>query len=134
MNSREDVLKAIAAMVGDSPKPPALIADALRDAAAFYARENPFKKGDLVTPRAGTDMTGVGDAHIVVAVDKDPVFHFVGQPSTNQFGQALDLRVLHWWQGKFTTHWVESALFEPWVDPAEKAGDTQPETAAAEAA
>ena len=119
--SPEQMLKALmAAGAGDdAPRAPALIDVALRDEAAFYARENPFAVGDLVTPRKGTTTRGAGEAHIVLDVLLGAEYLFDGQPGSNAYGQRLDMRVLHWSGGRYVAHWIESAEFEPWTPASE---------------
>ena len=76
-------------------------------------------QSDIVTPRKGTSIMDPGEAHIVITVrDLDAHdFAFDGQPCSANYGKRLDLRVLRWSDGRFVPFWVESAEFEPWVDP-----------------
>ena len=112
-------LKEMAGKAQAATSKPALMEVALRDQAAFFARENPFAVGDIVTPRKGTSIMDPGEAHIVITVrDLDAHdFAFDGQPCSANYGKRLDLRVLRWSDGRFVPFWVESAEFEPWVDP-----------------
>lgn len=133
--SMEAMMREIARMSGNEapePRPPALIVEALRDQAQFYARENPFKVGDIVTPRKGTTYRGDGEAHIVIEVNELADYDFtVKDASSTAYGRKPDIRVLSWMKGHWPSHWVESACFEPWV---EKAAEAETDSAASEAA
>ncbi len=124
MTGMEDFFRMMASKAAEAesaPRRPALIVEALRDAAAPYlAGAHSFKEGDLVTPRAGTDVNGAGEPHIVIGVREGADFEFVGEPSSNCFGIRPDLRVLFWNHGTYFPHWVEGAKFETWVEKAEE--------------
>lgn len=122
--SIEDMVREWAKEHAPKAKPPTFLVEALRDQAQFYTRENPFKVGDLVTPRKGTCYVGAGEVHLVIAVNEYAEYDFGNvDPVSNRYGRKLDIRVLSWVQGQWPAHWVESAGFEPWVEPAAKAED-----------
>lgn len=122
--SIEDMVREWAREQAPKPKPPTLLVEALRDQAQFYTHENPFKVGDVVTPRKGVLVTGSGDPNIVIAVreNPDPVFA-AGEPGSSRYGLKFDIRVVRWEEGQFPTFWTESSFFEPWIEPAAKAED-----------
>lgn len=96
------------------PLPEAVLMD-LKEAAARYVEPCRFKVGDVVTAIKGGDTKGQGEPHVVIDTLENPQPIFVGQPGSNAFGQRFDMRVIHRFDDKITTHWVESAGFEPWV-------------------
>lgn len=109
---------------GDSrqnSRPPALAAEMLVEHAQRYAefmKGCPFKAGELVTPRKDGDVRGAGDPHIVLEVRSTPEPHFTDDPSSNDSGKRMDMRVSSFVGSKIIPHWVESLQFEPYSAPA----------------
>ncbi|POR42533.1 hypothetical protein [Methylobacterium sp. V23] len=103
----------------------------LRAASERFSGHNPFKAGDLVTPRADSPIKQAGRPHIVLEVDPAPVANRVptlhGDANRSDFGARRDMRVASTCDcdhGEIATHWVESWMFEAFVEVA-------PESAAA---
>jgi hypothetical protein len=104
----------------------------------------PFKPGDLMTPREGTLLKGRGEPWIVLEVAEKPIYAFFADHpkavDNHSFGARLDLRVAHVFDnGDLRMWWVESTSFEPWTpemarraEPTE-AQASQPQTTAAAA-
>jgi hypothetical protein len=96
---------------------------ALRAAADRFNGPNPFKPGDLVTPRADSPLKGVGRPHIVLEIDPAPVSNrvpaFHGDANQSDFGARRDIRVASVCDcdhGEIATHWAESWHFEVYVE------------------
>jgi hypothetical protein len=64
----------------------------LRAAQERYAAPNPFRPGDVVTPRALTSMKGIGEPHVVLEVGEPR-----GQPAqdstSSAFGARFDIAI-----------------------------------------
>ncbi|MCW6507082.1 hypothetical protein [Lichenifustis flavocetrariae] len=102
------------------PLPEAVVME-LREAAKRYARVNPFKVGDLVTPTTGANIKGQGDPHVVIGL-RQPTYAFDGNPGSHTYGLRIDMRVLQIIDGLTVPFWVESAMFDAWNDPDAPAG------------
>jgi hypothetical protein len=94
----------------------------LRAAQERYAAPNPFRPGDVVTPRALTSMKGIGEPHVVLEVGEPR-----GQPAqdstSSAFGARYDVRVVCFVGGHVCAFWLESWTLEPYVaPPAETSG------------
>ena len=98
--------------------PEALIAE-LREVAKNYATPNPYKVGDLVTPRKSARMKGTGEPHIVVEAFKLPPY-FSAPPNTRanspMTGDTVDIRVIRIVDGNAIPMWGCSFEFETWVE------------------
>lgn len=101
------------------PKPlPEATCATLREVAARYARTNPFKAGDLVTPCAAGDMKNAGEPHIVLEVRDRPEPNFaIGSPTNNAYGQRCDVRVAGAYSAGVASFWAESWQFETYREP-----------------
>lgn len=102
--------------------PPDVLCVTLREIAARYAQPCPFKAGDLVTPRSGSDNRGKGAPHVVLEVLDRPVPDFSctdpGESTNNSYGARRDMRVVcETRPGSISAFWVESYQFEPYADP-----------------
>lgn len=101
-----------------SPLPEAIIME-LRARLEVVNSPNPFKVGDLVTPRANGYLTDAGQPCIVVAVDNDakPVF------SAERFGAAsngaiCNLRVSRCDDDEdIVEYWHNHAEYVPYTGP-----------------
>jgi hypothetical protein len=133
----DDPLEALASMLGKkqntrtppSTKPPLreAVISTLKDLASAYGN-NPFKVGDLVTPRQGLNLRDAGCLHVVIYVDPDPRHHFTigGAPAESThsigYGRYLDVRVLSFCHGggewAYVPFWMESWQLQPY-DPDE---------------
>lgn len=78
-----------------SPLPEARIEE-LRAVKALYDAPNPFKVGDLITPRKNGGLRGHGIPHIVVEVleGDEVVRRWDGNPAGGDYGRKADIRVL----------------------------------------
>jgi len=97
----------------------------LKAVAERYTAPNPFKPGDLVTPRADSPLKNVGRPYVVLElaetinthlpmVDPHHVDHI-------RFGAKLDIRVASVCDcphGEVTAYWEEGWMFEPYAPPA----------------
>lgn len=98
----------------DQPRPlTEAIIHELRVIFARYQRACPFDPGQLVTPRRGSTVTGVGDPHIVVEVF-DPPIRSQSTAGSNADGRRFDMRVVCYHPDFYAAHMVESWEFEPW--------------------
>lgn len=92
----------------------------LREMQRLYARENPFKVGDLITPKDGQHYSGAGYPHLVVEVFDPPQQRpFGGDISgTSAEGAWLDLRVatVNPRTNNRVMYVVESWGFESWSE------------------
>lgn len=100
------------------PLPEAQIAT-LREISARYVAGCPFAVGDVVTPRAGTNLRNAGEPHIVVELADHPhrtFDHERGASGSNGYGKRLDMRIAAFADDNetLTMHWVESWAFEPY--------------------
>ncbi|WP_336801697.1 hypothetical protein [Kaistia sp. MMO-174] len=105
--------------------------ETLRELFARYQTEKPFKVGQLVTPRAGFNLHGVGEPCVVLemvgfdeALTSDEEF---GSPG---FGARLDLRIATLANGSHGEHaimayWNESWQFEPYTGPGASVAEGQ---------
>lgn len=120
----------------NAPLPEAVIME-LEQIAERYARGNPFKVGDIVTPRKGYGTKGEGEPMVVLQVLDEPVQNMTDRsfadstPSVvgfSVFGKRLDMRVAGWSNGSYSPFWSESWEYEFYdeaVHNAPKAGDTK---------
>jgi hypothetical protein len=100
-------------------EPPALHPDAviarLKEACASYVTGCKFSVGDLVTPRAGMNLRGEGEPHIVLEVFSTPVRILdANDPSDscgNTFGSRLDIRTANMVGDTLVPHMGESWHF-----------------------
>ena len=89
---------------------------ALRDQAARMQLPCPYKAGDLITVRAGTDVKGAGKPHIVVEVLAEPVTDTKAEAGSNQFLRTYSMRVCHFHGDSLTVHAVDHSCFETWTE------------------
>jgi hypothetical protein len=122
-----DVLKAVLGQAMNTPgglksenkKPQSLEAEIaeLEEVAAAHLAANPFKVGDLVTPRPNSSINSNGAPHIVLEVLETPIRTFTkgdGDHASSGYGQLLDVRVLHMADdGNITAHWLEHGSLIP---------------------
>lgn len=90
----------------------------LREWQAGY--DQAWKVGDIVTPRKGSKMKGVGQPHIVVEVKARAMGLPTadGEPSSPNFGALLDTRIMGFTpHGNVMCWWMESWELERY-DPA----------------
>lgn len=101
-----------------SPALPEAIVETLKEAAARYVAGCPFKVGDLVTARAGYNMSGAGEPGIVIEVPDSPIRNFdvPAEPSDTgnaAFGRRLDMRIAcAGRRGELVGFWVEAWAYE----------------------
>lgn len=102
----------------------------LRAQARLFEEANPFKVGDLVTPRADGDIIGAGDPAIIVEVLVEPIelrdpTAPVRETTTQAWGRRLDVRfsVNHF--GTVASFLAESQGLERWTPEHEKAWRTR---------
>jgi len=124
LNPLEALMAAAAeqaeATVKPLPLPAAQIME-LREYAAPYGQCS-FKVGDVVTPRPLAPIRGVGQPHLVIEVACEPIRNTDGDVNSQLFGARLDMRVVGYHPTTkahaIGAHWVESWMFEPFVEKA----------------
>ncbi|MEZ2410500.1 hypothetical protein AB6806_27265 [Bosea sp. RCC_152_1] len=97
---------------------PAMAAEVLVEFQKTYAdflTGCPFKPGDLITPRRGTNMKGAGKPHVVLEVRDRPDPHFAEGAGSTQFGRRNDIRVASFYGDTMARHWVESVDFDAYT-------------------
>lgn len=109
----------------DSPRRPRISHEGqiarMRDMADRYTRENPFKVGDLVTPRKDGYTKGAGKPHLVIETRKtdfgyDPRIGKIGTP---EHGNTPDMRVLSLYEDRAClAFWFCSSEFNSYVGEA----------------
>lgn len=95
----------------------------LRDAAPRFARNNPFKVGDFVTPVGDCNLKGAGEPHLVVAVMDTSGDFCEGtsvEPGLPYYGVKPDLRVASIMQGCLLAFWERSENFVAYEGDASK--------------
>lgn len=93
--------------------------ETLRAAAPRFARLNPFKVGDLVTPAQGTTQRWHDTPHLVIETRDGGFDPRAGEPGSDAFALVPDLRVLVMTDRKtVAAFWVRSEDFESYVAPA----------------
>lgn len=118
MSLMEALARASRDMDDDSP---AILPEAaimrLKEAADRYIAGNPFKVGDIVTPRPGMNVAGAGKPHVVIAVRADPQPVWDGEPGSNAHGMCFDIRVasISGRPDRVMAHWCESWSFQPFT-------------------
>jgi hypothetical protein len=99
-----------------------------REYLKIYLEPNPYKVGDLVTPRKGYGLYNEGEPHIVIEVFPRPITmwgrydpRLVGFP---ELGQSIDIRVAALGNDNMTmVSWVNASFrYEPYLGGAEVAG------------
>lgn len=103
----------------DNPDQAAILPEAaietLKEVAARYVADCPFKVGDIVTPRRGFSVRGAGRPNVVLEVIGAPIRNFVtfepDHTGLNSFGRKIDMRVVEA-DGNIRAFWVESWAFE----------------------
>lgn len=87
----------------------------LREAFAQYGA-NPFKPGDITTPRRNAPNRFAGQPHLVIEVREAPAPDFTnGEVGSNSHGQRNNLRVAVMTDdGKVATYWDESWCHVPY--------------------
>jgi len=112
MELREILDAAVNEIKGeDTILPEARIAR-LREAAQRYHQPNPFKIGDLVTPRGDSKLRGAGQAQLVIEVRRNAELYFHGDESLPSFGARYDMRVLALTNKAIVAVCVESQDYE----------------------
>jgi len=112
---RDDLAEGLARLLNDDDTPPPCdeaMVDVLRELGAAYAAPPP-KVGDLVTPRPGVNLRGVGQPHLVVEVF-DPPVHLDGPHATPWERRPIDLRVIGWLTGDYVASHMERWQVVPW--------------------
>jgi len=94
----------------------------LTEAAKRYNAGNPWKVGDVVTPRVGYNKRAEGEPHVVIEVADPPHRVWEGQdPRTTDIGVRLDVRVINVsYYDKtevITAFWMESWMLEKYEEP-----------------
>lgn len=102
--------------------PPEVLCATLRETLASFSAGCPFKPGDLVTPRANSDLRGAGRPQIVLEVLATPVrnFHVVedqNDVASAAFGSRIDVRIARESHGEIVANWTESWKLEPYYGP-----------------
>lgn len=94
------------------PTPPDVLAHTLLEIFARFRAGNPFKPGDLVTPRNGYGYKDPGPPNVVLAI-----FEPVKQPPVSPGASVTwaDMRIACEHDGDIVTFVVESFCFEPWL-------------------
>lgn len=100
------------------PLPEAQIST-LREACAAYTAGNPYKVGDLVTPRKWGNSKGAGDPHIVVEIGNGEAC-FSAQTGHDSgsahYGRKRDIRVICFGTSDtIVAYWMEAYQVEPYV-------------------
>ena len=94
----------------------------LRALAERYDAGCPFKPGDLVTPRAGYNIYGAGEPHIVLETPFKPVRPWtINKPADIEdyaFGERVDMRTACLAHGDYVAFWAASWKFMPWTGEA----------------
>ena len=95
----------------------------LQEFAAVYATGNPFRIGDLVTPRKGGNIRNSGEPHIVVEVrEAEP--YFEGSCTSVSFGKRLTIRVAQIVnEVGAVCFWNEHHEYEPYLGDGSRPGD-----------
>lgn len=94
---------------------------ALKDHARRLTTPCPFKCGDVVTVRPGTDVKGAGNPHVVVEVLTEPVTDRTAEGGSNRFLAKYTMRVAHFHGDTMTVHAVDHCVFEAWHEGHEAA-------------
>lgn len=95
----------------------------LKEFLSKFKRPNPFKVGDIITPRKGSPYRGADSPHIVVEILTDSDRYLEGNSGSNAYGAVHDIRVAHMEQSGENSwtpimHCVESCYFELFEQPA----------------
>lgn len=115
MNDFMEMLKAHTNEEEKVPTPPDVLAHTLKEICARYSAGNPFKRGDLVTPRAGYGVKDEGRPHIVL----DVFWPTREIPAEYHGGDARwpDMRVVCESRGDIVTFLGESWTYEKYQGP-----------------
>jgi hypothetical protein len=92
----------------------------IRDLADRYAKGNPFKVGEVVTPRANAPVHGHATPHVVVeALDTPHWVYGEDSPSSSGWGRRIDIRTAYFSaeRGFIALTWGESHDYEPYTGP-----------------
>lgn len=116
IGERADALNPLNREPETPPDYPTILAR-LKQVAASYTRTNPFKVGDVVSPRKDACTRGAGDPYIVVAIRETDYDFAHGEPHTNDFGGKMDTRIIGYSGPHISAHWAENADLEFWVEP-----------------
>jgi len=125
----EEILSRLASAASDSSEgrvkkdgrgntmPREVAALELSGVAARYLSGNPFKPGDLVTPRKGFNVIGDGEPHVVVDVfDRLPVGEQTIEGHGNQYPRP-DMRIIAYTHDAFVPFLGESWCYEFYTGP-----------------
>ncbi len=96
--------------------PDDVLAITLKEISARYAAGNPFKVGELITPRKGYGIKGEGRPHVVVEIAEKPLVPGETNSGSPDFGARLDIRVICE-QCHLHAYWNESWQFEHYTGP-----------------
>lgn len=127
-----DILKGAIGVDEDTassprPLPEAVIMD-LTSIAERYSAPNPFKVGDIVTPRRGYNIRGSGEPHVVLETETSVPRFSVDQSETSSssFGRKLDMRVACLTPAGprffYQAFWGESWCYEFYEDAVRRGG------------
>jgi hypothetical protein len=98
-----------------APAPEAAI-ETLREICGVYRSGNPFRPGNLVTPRPYSHIGYSGRPHIVLETrDAEPFFELADDQSdvfSPAFGMKFDIRIAYFDGEQVLTYWVESWQLE----------------------
>lgn len=86
----------------------------LREVKDRYIAGNPFKVGDIITPRKGGAYSGRGVPHMVIEVAETPIRNTNCPSSEMDFGSRLDIRVIRMAGEHVVPFWMESFQLEQW--------------------
>lgn len=98
------------------PIPAAQIAT-LNEVKDRYVAGNPYRVGDIVTPRKSSSYNGRGTPHMIIEVSETPIRNIEGSVSSSAFGSRLDVRVIRVDDEHVVPFWMESFQLELWEAP-----------------
>lgn len=120
MKSVLDMLNDAAEREGRSSHPKLdheVVIHRLREVAERYARPNPFKIGDLVTPYPDSSARSAGEPRIVIDVREAEYDFKTGISGQSAYGFKSDIRVLAFSNDSFFSLWFDSACYDFWKAP-----------------
>lgn len=88
-----------------------------------YQAPNPFKVGDLVTPRTDANMKAAGEPHVVVDLRDVPIFSASDDSSSCQYGRHLNVRTARFTTTGIVCFWGEHFDYEPYTGDCSRPGD-----------
>jgi hypothetical protein len=101
------------------PTPPDVLAHTLLEIFARYAAGNPFKPGDLVTPRKNYNIRGAGQPHVVVEILDGAA---LAEREAGSIAHRADMRLVCEERGEIAPFLGESWCFERYAGPVANVG------------